>query len=89
MLVMSRYQEGADLFSHIPTGASRWCVTLDSALLSEATVQLVILTSIADRKPLTRKVEEVIGQMAQSDEIPESTTATSSFLIVLSDGFPQ
>jgi hypothetical protein len=32
------------------TGVSRWCSNMDSATLSETTVQLAILTSISNRK---------------------------------------
>lgn len=40
----------AILSSHIPTGATRRCSITDPALLSDTSVQLVIITLIPDRK---------------------------------------
>ena len=41
------------------TGESNWCDDMDSTTLSEPTVQMVILTSIPNRKPLSCRCSKV------------------------------
>ena len=43
----------AAMCSHVPNRVSRWYSTTDSASLLDTSVQLVIITSIPNRKPLT------------------------------------